>query len=289
MQGRNELSLKGIYPLHSFIKEVYDFHAGTLDNGASPGWKRFGYHYRVVRGMMTIVTGIPASGKSEFLDAMFVNLATEGGWKFAYYSPENFPLYLHAVKLAEKYMGQAFKDPLLPDRAMTKGQVKEAMERIEDHFTWLYPEEEEAITVDTILAKALTIHKMTGIDGLLIDPWNEIEVDPSMTEAQFISASLTKIRRWARQHNIHVWIVVHPRNLMKNKSGTYDPPTPYEINGGAMWRNKADFMLCVHRPNLTKPEVEVYIQKVKFKHLGNVGKVEFDYHKTSGTYTEIAR
>lgn len=292
MQERqsHELLVSGIRPLHSFLHEVRSLHESGLDRGSSPGWKQFPNHYRVKRGMMTIVTGIPASGKSEFLDAIFTNLAENEGWRFALFSPENYPLSLHAVKFAEKYIGKAFHDPLLPSLSMNSEQARDAMEFIEDHFTWIYPDEDsENVTLETILAKALTIHEMTGLDGLLIDPWNELEFNRGgLTEAEFISSSLTKVRRWARKNNIHVWIVVHPPKLEKNRNGTYDPPTPYELNGGAMWRNKADFMLCVHRPDLTKSFVQVLIQKVKFKHLGRVGMVEFDYSTTSGRYTELA-
>ena len=39
-------------------------------------------------GELTIVTGVPNSGKSEWIDALLCNLATEHGWSFAMCSME---------------------------------------------------------------------------------------------------------------------------------------------------------------------------------------------------------
>jgi twinkle protein len=52
-----------------------------------------------------VITGTPNSGKSEWLDALLVNLAKQGGWHFVIFSPENWPLELHHAKIIEKYIG----------------------------------------------------------------------------------------------------------------------------------------------------------------------------------------
>lgn len=280
----------GIYKVTDVLQEVMEVQNRGLDPGDPPGkdWQKFSYRYRVKRGMMTIVTGMPSSGKSEFMDAIFVNLARECGWKFAVFSPENYPISLHVIKLAEKYAGKPMKDPLIPSRQMTAREADVSVSFINQHFTWIYPDsEKEQVTLDLILQKALAIHRVDGLDGLIIDPWNELESNRgSLSETDFISESLTKIRRWARKHNVHVWIVAHPTKLQKNKQGEYDPPTPYDISGSSNWRNKADFCLCVHRPDLMKPLVWIIIQKVKFKHLGRLGRVDFEFYSPAGTYSE---
>ena len=58
---------------------------------------------QVVPGELTIVTGLPNSGKSEWLDALAVNLAEKHQWKFALCSLEN-TLVEHARKLMEKHI-----------------------------------------------------------------------------------------------------------------------------------------------------------------------------------------
>jgi len=63
-------------------------------------------YLQVVPGELTIVTGLSNSGKSEWLDALTVNLAQENGWNIAVCSLENTPKE-HGRKLMEKYLGEA--------------------------------------------------------------------------------------------------------------------------------------------------------------------------------------
>lgn len=63
-------------------------------------------YLQVVPGELTIVTGLSNSGKSEWLDALTVNLAQENGWNIAVCSLENTPRE-HGRKLMEKYLGEA--------------------------------------------------------------------------------------------------------------------------------------------------------------------------------------
>lgn len=56
---------------------------------------------QVAPGELTLVTGVPNSGKSEWLDALAVNLAAAYGWRFALCSLEN-DREGHLIKLIEK-------------------------------------------------------------------------------------------------------------------------------------------------------------------------------------------
>jgi hypothetical protein len=64
--------------------------------------------YTVAPGQWTVITGVPGSGKSEWLDALLVNLAESEQWEFALYSPENFPTVTHLIKLVEKHERMPF-------------------------------------------------------------------------------------------------------------------------------------------------------------------------------------
>ena len=52
----------------------------------------------------------PNSGKSEWLDALMVNLAMKQNWVFAVTSTENQPLHYHATKLLRKYLNTPMKE-----------------------------------------------------------------------------------------------------------------------------------------------------------------------------------
>lgn len=65
---------------------------------------------------------------------------------------------------------------------------------------------------------------------------------------------LTKIKKFAQYHDIHVWFVAHPRQLHDWRG---QAPNLYDISGSANFVNKADNGLVVHRsrdPNLSAEE-----------------------------------
>src|SRR5208282_4290641 len=66
--------------------------------------------------------------------------------------------------------------------------------------------------IDWILEKARGAVMRHGINGLVIDPYNEIEHrrPPNMTETEYVSEMLGKVKRFAVNHDVHVWFVAHP-------------------------------------------------------------------------------
>ena len=71
--------------------EVLQLWKHGMPSGDTTGWNSLDSHYTVLPGQITIVTGWPGSGKSEFVDALLVNLSHKG-WKFAVFSFENQPV-----------------------------------------------------------------------------------------------------------------------------------------------------------------------------------------------------
>lgn len=277
--------MKGIIKASAFYGEVEKARTKGQDPGHKIGLPSLDELYRVRLGMMTIVTGIPGHGKSEIVDDMLVRLSRLYRWKFCFFSPENFPLEQHYIKLAEKLAGEQFSKFEASDHRVTK-------EWLQDHFTWLYPDDDgETVNLDWILDRARFLAETEGLNGLVLDPWNEIEHQRgTMSETDYVSLALTKIRRFARRFDVHCWIVAHPTKLQKDKTtGQYPVPTPYDISGSAHWRNKADFCLTIHRPDVTQNMVQLYVQKVKFKHLGRVGQCTLNYRWHCGTFEEVPK
>lgn len=272
--------MPGIFKIPDLMDNLRALHKRGLPKGFSPGWECLNQIYRPQPGYMTIVTGIPGHGKSEVVDGILVNMAYLHGWKTLLFSPENFPLELHAVKLVEKYVGKPFKQ-------MCKEEIQEGLAWVDFHFGFLYPKEED-LNLGSLLAKALHYKETYGMDCFVLDPWNEIDHQrpAGLSETEYISKSLTIIRRFARQNKVHVWIVAHPFKLQKNKEGGYDPPTPYDISGSAHWRNKADYCFVVHRDNPNDNQARVIVSKVKFKTLGKVGECRLDYEWTTGRFKD---
>jgi twinkle protein len=187
------------------------------------------------------------------------------------------------MKLAEKYIGKPYNPG--PHVRMTHQEASKAKDWIAGHFHWVMPEKP---SLDEILDKARALVFRRGARVLVIDPWNEVEHSrpPGMTEAEYVSESLMRLRRFARKHELLLIVVAHPRLLEKKADGSYPVPTPYDISGGAMWRNKADNCIAVYSPNLTDPSgaIEIHVQKVKFKLFGQVGMVPMTWDRLTGRY-----
>lgn len=260
-----------------------------MRRGSSTGWRCVDEHYTVAPGQVTVVTGWPGSGKSEWVDALLVNLA-QGDWRFAVYSPENKPIEIHMAKIAEKWTGKPFGDG--PTPRMTYAEVLGLEGTIGERFGFIDPPEIENLSADGVLAAAGEFFLRFGDDqvkrGLVIDPWNELDhLRPAvLSETEYISQVLSMIRNWARSWNAHVWIIAHPAK-QRREEGKLPVPRPDMIAGSQHWWNKADNCVTVWRDyDSTGPEVDIHVQKVRFKHIGRVGAVVLNYDRVTGRYWE---
>jgi len=256
-----------------------------VDRGVSTGWDHVDDIYRVAPGLLTIVTGVPGSGKSEWLDALLVNLAEQHGWHFGVCSLEN-PLDEHGGKLVEKYVGEAFRAVSLEHTAMTDDKVREGAAWVNKHFSFIRDEGDEAQPLSWILDRAKTLVVRDGMRGLVIDPYNELQNDraPHQTETEFIGKFLQRLKRFAARHGVHVWLVAHPAKLYADRGKDLPVPGLYDISGSSNWANKADIGITVSRPDLTKPEVEIHVRKMKHRRCGKVGCEYLRWNKITGRY-----
>ena len=278
-------TVEGIISPDQCYEEIVSEYFNGIDHGLSTGWKNLDELYTVRVGEMTIITGIPGSGKSNVLDALCINMILRHYWKIAYFSPENWPVKRHMKTLLEKLIDKSFEVSQYGPR-MDVDDIKAGTHHLDDHIRFIIPKN-ELMTVDTILKYARILCLQYGIKGLVIDPWNEVEhcLERGEREDMYISRQLTKIRRFARFNGIHIWVVAHPTKLTKNSSGNYDPPTMYDISGGAHWRNKADNGICVYRDFNTNTTT-IIVQKIRFREIGTLGQCDFKYRHT-GNYTAI--
>ncbi len=275
--------IEGTFSVSEVFDDLMELYQNGEVGGLTAGWPEFDKLYTVRPGDFTVVTGIPSHGKSEFLDALIIKLAQKHGLRFALCSPENQPIHLHVKKLAEKWAGRPFFEKF-NDR-MTVEELISSCGDLNNHFTFILP---ESPTIDCILRLARASVLRDGINGLVIDPWNELEHSrpPGLSETEYISDSLRKMRQFARQNNIHLWVVAHPTKLQKRngRANEYEVPTPYDIAGSANWRNKADNCLTVYR----NPEtVDVLVQKIRVKEVGRIGVATFKYKLSTGEFVPV--
>ncbi len=284
IEQTQDYPIEGIFEIADISSQIDALYNRGSHRGESTGWLTVDNLYTVRLNEFSIVTGIPGHGKSEFLDALMINLATQRGWSFAIFSPENQPLERHFAKLAEKFTGKPFFSGA--HERISKFELAASKDLLQKWFSFILPPENQ-LTVDGILDLAQQVVLKKGIRGMIIDPWYEIDHTrpASMTETEYISYCLSKIRRFARQYSLHIWLVAHPTKLRKQDNGLYPVPTPYDISGSAAWRNKADNCITVYR-HIESNLVDIHVQKIRFKEVGKIGVVALRYDTLTGRYSE---
>lgn len=277
LQNAPETKLEGIFTVSDFEQSLDAIFEHGLQQGVTIGHPNFDKLCSFETKRLCIVTGIPASGKSEFIDEIAERLNIRYGWRFAYFSPENAPLEYHASKLIEKFTGKHFSKQYLG-----WGEYKHVKNHIENNFFFISPKED--FKLETILDRAKFLVRRKGIKALVIDPYNRLESEQgNRSETLYISQTLDKLTNFAQRNDILIILMAHPTKLPKNKDGVIEVPTLYDISGSANFFNKADFGIVVHRDRINNT-TEVHVQKVKFKHLGECGTAIFKYNLNNGRY-----
>lgn len=261
--------------------------AGGLPRGSRTGWSAVDTLYTVGLSQWTVVTGWPGSGKSEWVDALMVNLHEREHWRFAIYSPEHWPLELHFSHILEKYIGKPF-NPGLTAR-MTEAELEDGLKWMAGRFLFCKPERP---SMSAILKEASEIQSYSASvkAGVVIDPWNQLEHarPQGMSETEYVSDTLSGVMNWVRKMEFcHLWLIAHPSKLQRGKDGKLPVPTPHDISSSVHFWNKSDNCVCVHRDQAAdSASVEIHVQKVKFRHIGRQGMAVLTYDRVTGRYSD---
>jgi twinkle protein len=272
--------IAGLSTASTFEQRLNDLFTKGTGRGFSTGYSSVDSIYTVAPGQLTVVTGYPSSGKSNFVDQIMVNLARKSSWKFAICSFENQP-EIHISRLMEIYTGSRFFDG--KDR-MTQAQKDVAFKWVSDHFLFIDTNGEEPSTLDSILERSRVAVKRMGVRGLVIDPYNYIDLQrDNATETDAISKMLTRVQAFCKTYDVHTWFVAHPSKI--NRAGVDQPrPDGMAISGSMAWWAKTDCGITVHRG--VGPEVQIAVWKCRYRWVGQQGETTMLYNKTSGTYEE---
>jgi twinkle protein len=278
IHAAKQVPLEGVSTLYDIEDELKDFVKNGFKPGFQVGLENFDKIFSTYTGQFITVTGIPSSGKSDFVDQMCVGYNTNYGWKTAFASPENAPTYLHAHKLMRK----VWQD--MPSPSDIDGQQwNKVADHVNDNFYFI---DMERYTLDHVLKKGAELVKRKGIKCLVIDPFNKVRDINCKTEDvnRYTMEYLTKIEVFAKKYDVLVFIVAHPTKMYKGSDGKIEEPTMYNIKGGGEWYDASYHGLLVHRDYDTKT-VKAKVLKVKFQNLGENGaESHFTWEPRSGCF-----
>ena len=278
ISGARPVPLENVTTFRDIEDEVTDFVKNGFKPGFQVGLQNFDDIFSTYTGQFITVTGIPSSGKSDFVDQMVVGYNNNYGWKTAFASPENQPTYLHAHKLMRKHWQG------MPTAADINS---EKWNQVADHCNTNYFHiDMERYTLESVLRKGAELVKRKGIKCLVIDPFNKVRDIDCKTEDvnRYTMEYLSKIEIFAKKYDVLVFIVAHPTKMYKTQDGKIEEPTMYNIKGGGEWYDASYHGILVHR-DYEQKTVKAKVLKVKFQNLGENGaEAHFKWEPQSGCF-----
>jgi len=278
-----EIPIEGVSSVFDFQPELEEYLINGMKSGFKIGIKSFDSVFSTYTGQYIAVTGIPSSGKSDFVDMMCLGYNRNYGWKIAYASPENKPNTIHAGKLISKITGMWVnkKDYLVTD------WFKKAVEYMDKNIKFI--DLTESYDLDSVLAKTKQLIFKYGIKVLVIDPYNKVRLKSSLNKNinEYTNDYLLMIDEFARRNDILIILVAHPRKPSGLEVKGYEPSF-YDIKGGGEFYDMSPHGLLVHR-DYENEMVKVKVLKIKFNHLGENNKhVWLKWNEENGRYIDFS-
>ena len=281
VQKAKAVPLENVTTFNDIEGEITDFVENGFKKGYQVGLQNFDEIFSTYTGQFITVTGIPSSGKSDFVDQMIVGYNQNYQWKTAFASPENAPTFLHAHKLMRK----VWQD--MPQKSDIGGaKWKSIAKHVNENFFFI---DMERYTLESVLKKGAELVKRKGIKCLVIDPFYKVRDVNCKTEDvnRYTMEYLTKIEIFAKKYDVLVIVVAHPTKMYKDKDGKIEEPTMYNIKGGGEWYDASYHGLLIHRDYDNKT-VKAKVLKVKFQNLGENGaEAHFRWEYKSGCFIPI--
>lgn len=245
--------------------------------------------FSTMRGHLTVVTGIPSHGKSNFIEWYVLNLVKDYNMKVSFYSPEHHPMSLHQSTFIEKVFAKNF---FYGDHK----REKVSLEDIESYIEWskekiyiTYPDDDRP-TWKWLFERFKEQVYSYGVDIFVVDAFNKVEMTGTKNELTQIRAVLTQLTNFAQQNDVLIFLIAHPTKMQKDDLGYYKQPDLYNVSGSSDFKNITHNGMLVYRyfrdfGDYQKDDVVVKSLKQKMKFQGETLAEEvFRYDLPSGRY-----
>ena len=264
--------IEGVYRAKDLTEDIWDLYKGKSQKRYYCGFSSIDPFFKIIKPSFNLFTGTPNSGKSSLTLEIALRTAREHNFSYLIFSPES-SLAVNLKRLIEKYCQKPF-DIMFHNRA-DETEVLEAIEFIHEHFLFL-DMEQESPSIDWILERARLVHKEYDIDGLIIDPYNEVsnERDNGLREDEHISS--------------FTFLVAHPTKQIRSADGTFKVNSLYDCSGSSHWNNKTDVGIIVTR-DYESQTTNVRIAKIREIDVqGNIGECTIRWNNSTKCFEDIS-
>jgi twinkle protein len=269
--------VEGLRSVAEIADRVMQLYERGLPPGLSTTWPEVDKHFTVAPGMLVMVTGIPGSGKSSWLDDLLMRMMLRHQFRVAYASFEN-PVDIHVSKLLQLWR----LEPFGRNSAARMSQAS-----VEEGLTWLnercaFIDMDETPTPAALWERFDACVRRLGINAAVIDPVNFLRMDGE-GDTESVNRFLAEAKLFAKSREITLFIVAHPAKPLNPPPDWV--PTGYSISGSAHYFNRADFGLTIAR---RRDHTELHIWKARFAHQGKLGMVKLVFDPATTSY-EVQR
>ncbi len=265
INNAESIPVDGIYYVEDIFQNMLENFRKGIQLAPTTHFGEMDDYFRWKKGEINLFVGWANHGKTTLVLQMMLTKSFYDGWKWGIFSPENYPATDFYDDLIEMYAGKWLDK-------MNEDEYSEAAHFIDKHIFYVYPDDGHDINSINEKFRYLVLKK--GIDGVLVDPFNQLDhiQKPYQREDQYLSETLKDVKRFALLNSVSYNIVAHPVKQQKDSDKSLPPVDMYDISGGSMWANKSDNIISYYRPNhhidKTSPEVKIYIQKLKRRRTG---------------------
>lgn len=270
---------KDLYTTYQADKKIQDW----LENGFPIGeyvgipqmQDKEGLDWHLRKKELTVITGYPGSGKSEFLHYLLYKTTKNLNYKTLFASFEG-----GRAKLVESFYHR-YSGKRLSDRS--EEEYKEAKNFVNSNCFFIDPYKHNKI--ESIIEIARRLKNKLDIDILVVDPFSKLTSDLGSTESDMghVKHVVNSLSTLAKQLDIHIFLVAHPSKQkdsgfsgIKLKSEKVKTLTLRDISGGAVFHNTCDNGIVVTR--LGKDSLVTFL-KIKEQEYDKLGEFKMTYNR----------
>ena len=239
-------------------------------------------HWSFYTKDVTLVSGTPNAGKSNFVDWVVTRLAKLHGLKSGIFTGEK-SINVHLAGLAYKWIERS-RDVMIPTEKADQQQFFDALAALNKK---VYYFNEDISKIDDLIEYGTMMVHRYGINCLVLDNWTVIDksIPKGENSGDYFGTLLGRLAKFAKKNDCGVILVAHPRKL-EEVNGVHKIPTGYDIYGTSHFYNQVDNGISFRADNGFTDYHVWKIRHQEFVGYPDFGKINFDKDK-GGTYSSF--